>query len=37
MLADWLAALSAMSVDEATALIRRMVAEVQQPRGSKPR
>lgn len=37
MLADWLAALSAMSVDEATALIRRMVTEVQQPRGSKPR
>ncbi len=37
MLADWLAALSAMSVDEATALIRRMVTEIQQPRGSKPR
>ncbi len=37
MLANWLAALSAMSIDEATALIRRMVAEIQQPRGSKPR
>jgi hypothetical protein len=37
MLADWLAALSAMSVDEATALIRRMVTEIQRPRGSKPR
>ncbi|MGN6109131.1 MAG: hypothetical protein ACTHU0_28755 [Kofleriaceae bacterium] len=37
MLASWLAALSAMSVDEATELIRRMVAEIHTPRGSKPR
>lgn len=37
MFADWLAALAAMSVDEATTLIRRMVADIQRPRGSKPR
>jgi hypothetical protein len=37
MLSDWLAALSPMPVDEATALIRRMVDEIQQPRAAKTR
>jgi hypothetical protein len=35
MLAHWLAELSAMSVDEATTVIRGMLAEIQPPRGSK--
>lgn len=37
MLAEWLAALSAMSIEDATALVQRMVAEIQSSAGSKQR